>query len=90
MKIYKGWVVNYPAYWVVKESEIKCIDSLVRDEYVIANTSMKIECLEEDYAVTSWLEVLVVTGITEEQMLRVFKEDPWLRNSFAFPRPNKE
>ena len=53
MKIYKGWVSNLPAYWVVRESEVKCICSLVKDEYVIANTDVKAKLLEEQYTETS-------------------------------------
>lgn len=91
MKIYKGWVSRRPAYWIVKDSEVKCIDCLVRDEYIIANSAMGVLTLEKcDYAEVSWLEVLAVTGITEEQMLRVFKEEPELRTSFAFPQVQKE
>lgn len=89
MKIYKGWVSQRPIYYAVKDSAVKCIDRLVKDEYVIVNTAIipgEVRCLPE----ATWLEILAVTGITEEQMQRVFKEDPELRNSFAHPRPNKE
>jgi anaerobic selenocysteine-containing dehydrogenase len=88
MKVYKGWIANYFIYWIVKDSEVKCIDRLVRNEYVIAHTIVKPLYLKEEGIETSWLEVLVVTGITKEQVLRAFKEQPEIRTSFAFPRPN--
>lgn len=90
MKIYKGWVSGRPAYYIVEGLEVKCIDCLARNEYMLANTNMLPQNLEEHYTETNWLEVLVVTGIARGQVLRVFRTNPELRNSFAFPHPNKE
>ena len=90
MKILKGWMASgYPIYWIVYESEIKCIDQIVNGEYVIVNTTMQLDYLQV-FEETSWLDLLVVTGITKEQVIKVFREDPELRTSYARPRPTKE
>lgn len=89
MKIFKGWIGNRPVYFIRKEGETKCIDCLVKDEYVIANTGLSLQWLidEQKFTESCWLELLVVTGITKGQMEKMFRE-VW--SSGCYPRPDKE